>query len=69
MTYTLNPEPQGTRLSREFLYNVPALLDELGAFLSLRNRLQAESAESMRRLKRILEAGIPEACLAASDRH
>ncbi|MGH8508812.1 MAG: SRPBCC family protein [Gammaproteobacteria bacterium] len=57
MTYMLTPERQGTRLSRHFLYNVPVLLDELGGFLSLRNRLQAECAESMRRLKRILETG------------
>ncbi len=55
MTYTLTPEPNGTRFKRELLYNIRALFDEQGGFLSLRDRLQAESAESLRRLKRILE--------------
>ena len=46
---------RGTRFKREFVYNIPALFGELGDFLSLQRRLQAESAESLRRLKRILE--------------
>ncbi|MGH8581682.1 MAG: SRPBCC family protein [Gammaproteobacteria bacterium] len=55
MTYTLTAEPNGTRFKRELLYNIRALFDEQGGFLSLRNRLQADLAESLRRLKRILE--------------
>ncbi|MGH8488364.1 MAG: SRPBCC family protein [Gammaproteobacteria bacterium] len=56
ITYTLIPESQGTRFKREFVYNMPVLFGELGDFLSLQSRLQAESAESLRRLKRILES-------------
>jgi hypothetical protein len=55
ITYTLLPESQGTRFKREFVYNIPVLFGELGDFLSLQSRLQVESAESLRRLKRILE--------------
>ena len=60
ISYTLTPESQGTRFKRELVYNIPALFVEPGDFLSSHNRLQAESAESLRRLKRMLEDGAVE---------
>ncbi|CAN5905165.1 hypothetical protein BH20PSE1_BH20PSE1_25130 [soil metagenome] len=62
ITYTLKPESQGTRFKREFVYNMPVLFGALGDFLSLQSRLQAESAESLRRLKRILETDALKGC-------
>lgn len=62
ITYTLIPESQGTRFKREFVYNLPALFGALGDFLSLQSRLQPESAESLRRLKRTLETSAIEGC-------
>jgi hypothetical protein len=56
LSYVLTRGPNGTHLRREFVYDIPILFDQRGAFLSLRNRLQAESAESLRRLKRVIEA-------------
>jgi uncharacterized protein YndB with AHSA1/START domain len=58
ITYTLTPETHGTRFRSEFVYNIPALFAEQGDFLSLHNQLQAESAESLRRLKQTLESGM-----------
>jgi len=66
ITYTLTPESQGTRLKREFVHHMPALFGVPGNFLSLENRLQAESAESLRRLKRILETGAVEVAMKPS---
>ena len=60
ISYTLTPESQGTRFKRELIYHIPALFVEPGDFLSSHNRLQAESAESLRRLKRMLEGGAVE---------
>ncbi|MGQ0591691.1 MAG: SRPBCC family protein [Gammaproteobacteria bacterium] len=51
ISYTLTPESQGTRFKREFIYHIPALFVEPADFLSSHNRLQAESAESLRHLK------------------
>ena len=62
ITYTLIPESQGTRFKRDFVYNMPVLFGKRGDFLSLQSRLQAESAESLRRLKRILETGVIKGC-------
>jgi len=63
ITYTLTPESRGTRLKREFVHHIPALFGAPGDFLLLENRLQAESAESLRRLKRILEKGCDQASI------
>jgi hypothetical protein len=53
----LTPEPEGTAFERQFVYTTPtpwlALLDRL----LLRRRIAAESAEALRRLKRVLESG------------
>jgi len=42
-------------VKRELAYNVPALMDGIGDFLTLRNRIQAESADALRRLKHVVE--------------
>jgi uncharacterized protein YndB with AHSA1/START domain len=55
VTYSLTPNPKGTRVSREFRYDIPILLDSHGGFFGLRDRLHAESAQALRRLKRLLE--------------
>jgi uncharacterized protein YndB with AHSA1/START domain len=55
ITYTLSPDGEGTRFEREFVYQMPnAVLAILDA-LVLRRRIEAESAEAMRRLKDRLE--------------
>lgn len=55
LTYTLRAGSDGTRFVRELRFNIPVLLDQAGGFLGLRNRIQAEYAEALRRLKKVLE--------------
>jgi hypothetical protein len=55
LTYTLRAGTEGTRFVRELAFNIPILLDQAGGFLGLRNRIQAECAEALRRLKKVLE--------------
>lgn len=55
MIYGFWAAPGGARVKRELSYNVPALMDGLGDFLTLRNRIQAESADALRRLKHVVE--------------
>ena len=56
ITYTLSNAPDGTRFHREFVYAMPnwfaALLDRL----FIRRRIEAESAEAVRRLKQAVES-------------
>lgn len=47
--------PGGARVKRELSYDVPALMDGIGDFLTLRNRIQAESADALRCLKHVVE--------------
>jgi hypothetical protein len=58
VSYTLQPEQHGTRVSRNFRYEIPVLFDNYGGFFGLRNRLHAESAQALRRLKRVLETEV-----------
>jgi uncharacterized protein YndB with AHSA1/START domain len=55
ITYTLRGVPEGTQFRREFVYAMPnwfaALLDRL----FVRRRIEAESAEAIRRLKQAVE--------------
>jgi hypothetical protein len=55
IAYTLTPQNDGTFFEREFTYTFTnpflALLDRL----ILRGRIEAESAEALRRLKQVLE--------------
>jgi uncharacterized protein YndB with AHSA1/START domain len=59
ITYHLQDRQGGTRFERELVYELPnafwALLDRL----IIRRRMAAQSAEALRRLKRILESTAP----------
>ncbi len=55
ITYTLAPHNSGTTFEREFVYDMPNPLLALLDRLLLRRRVEAESAEALRRLKEVLE--------------
>jgi uncharacterized protein YndB with AHSA1/START domain len=55
ITYTLTPESAGTHFEREFVYHFSNPLFTLLDSLLVRPRVQAESAEALRRLKYLLE--------------
>jgi len=55
ITYTATPHADGTTFEREFVYTVPNPLLRLLDRLVLRRRIEAESAEALRRLKDLLE--------------
>jgi uncharacterized protein YndB with AHSA1/START domain len=56
VAYTLTPREEATVFEREFNYPVPGLLLRLLDALIVRRRIQAESAEAVRRLQARLEA-------------
>lgn len=56
ITYTLTPREGGTFFEREFVYPAPNLLFALLDVLFIRRRVEAESAEALRRLKQALES-------------
>jgi hypothetical protein len=51
----LTPHADGTTFERELVYTLPNLLLRLLDRLVLRRRIEAESAEALRRLKDLLE--------------
>ncbi|MDQ5817408.1 MAG: SRPBCC family protein [Actinomycetota bacterium] len=55
ITYTATPHDAGTTFEREFVYATPNRLLALLDRLVLRRRIEAESAEALRRLKSVLE--------------
>lgn len=55
ITYTLAPEADGSNFEREFVYAMPNALMALLDRLIFRRRIEAESAEALRRLKGVLE--------------
>jgi uncharacterized protein YndB with AHSA1/START domain len=55
ITYTLTPRDGGTAFEREFVYAMPNALLALLDRLIFRRRVEAESAEALRRLKSELE--------------
>jgi hypothetical protein len=55
ITYTVTPHADGTTFERELVYSVPNPLLRLLDRLVLRRRIEAESAEALRRLKDLLE--------------
>ena len=57
ISYTLTPDADGTRFERELIYAMPNPLLTLLNRLILRRRVEAESAEALRRLKEVLERG------------
>ena len=56
VTYRLAPDDGGTRFEREFVYPSPHLVFLVMNRLRIRARVEAESAEAVRRLKQVLEA-------------
>jgi uncharacterized protein YndB with AHSA1/START domain len=55
ITYSLTPDAGGTIFERDFVYTMPNALLALLDRLVLRRRVEAESAEALRRLKNVLE--------------
>lgn len=55
ITYTLTAQDGGTFFERDFVYAMPNALLALLDRLVLRRRVDAESAEALRRLKDVLE--------------
>lgn len=55
ITYTLTPQDGATNFERDFVYAMPNALLALLDRLVLRRRVEAESAEALRRLKGVLE--------------
>jgi uncharacterized protein YndB with AHSA1/START domain len=55
ITYTLSSSNGGTAFRREFVYAMPNWFAELLDRLFIRRRIEAESAEAVRRLKQALE--------------
>jgi uncharacterized protein YndB with AHSA1/START domain len=55
ITYTLTPDDGGTLFERDFVYAMPNVLLALLDRLVLRRRVEAESAEALRRLKATVE--------------
>jgi uncharacterized protein YndB with AHSA1/START domain len=56
ITYMLTPRDGGTLFEREFVYAIPNLVFLALDRLFFRHRVLAESAEALRRLKRVLES-------------
>ena len=56
ITYTLSPHPDGTTFDRELVYAMPNPLLAVLDWLIIRSRMKADSAEALRRLKRLLES-------------
>ncbi len=55
ITYALTPQADGALFEREFVYTMPNLFWALLDRLFIRRRVEAESAEALRRLKAALE--------------
>lgn len=58
VAYTLSAAAEGTRFERAFTYPTPTLAIALLDALVVRRRIQAESAEAVRRLKARLEVSM-----------
>jgi hypothetical protein len=56
IAYTLSPHPDGTTFDRELVYAMPNPLLAVLDWLIIRSRMKADSAEALRRLKRLLES-------------
>ncbi len=55
ITYSLTPTADGTRFEREFVYPSPNLLFALLNRISIKARVEEESDQAVRNLKRVLE--------------
>jgi hypothetical protein len=56
ITSTLSPHPAGTNFERALVYAMPNPLLAVLDWLIIRSRMKADSAEALRRLKRLLES-------------
>jgi hypothetical protein len=56
ITYALTPVAEGTRFERELIYQSPNLLFAMLNRISIRSRVEQESDEAVRNLKRVLES-------------
>ena len=54
--YSLTPVAEGTRFERELIYPSPNLLFAMLNRISIRSRIEQESAQAVRNLKRVLES-------------
>ena len=59
VTYALSPEGEGTRFTRVLTYHMPNLLAGILNDFGVRERVEAESAEAVARLKAALEESRP----------
>jgi len=57
VTYKLTPDAHGTKFERELVYSSNNLLFVIVNTLKLRSRIEAESADALRRLKSVMEQG------------
>jgi len=57
VSYSLSPSAEGTRFERELVYPSRNLLFSIVNRLTIRQQVEAESAEALARLKERLEAG------------
>jgi uncharacterized protein YndB with AHSA1/START domain len=57
VTYTFESAGAGTRFDRDLVYGLPTLLFAVLNRLGIRAKVERESAEAVRRLKAVLEAG------------
>jgi hypothetical protein len=55
ITYALAPAADGTRFERTFVYPTRNLLFSLLNRVSIRSKVEAESEQALRNVKRILE--------------
>jgi uncharacterized protein YndB with AHSA1/START domain len=56
ITYTVTRDTAGTNFERELVYTMPNALLAVLDWLIIRSRMKADSAEALRRLKRLLES-------------
>jgi uncharacterized protein YndB with AHSA1/START domain len=56
ITYTLTRDSDGTNFERELVYTMPNAFLAILDWLIIRSRMKADSAEALRRLKRLLES-------------
>ena len=56
ITYTLTRDTDGTNFERELVYAMPNPLLAVLDWLIIRSRMKGDSAEALRRLKRLLES-------------
>jgi uncharacterized protein YndB with AHSA1/START domain len=59
ITYALEPAGSGTHFVRTLRYRMPNAALAILDLLAIRQRVEAESIEATRRLKKVLEAAVP----------